>query len=395
MTIELITGGPGAGKTCYGVSQRIAAEVGRKVTVEDQFEQPMVVTRRVVIAGIRGLKVDHERLPHPLTGERVSTSDVEEQNKVDSEGEPVYKRLPGDPPHEVEATLFNWWRWCMPGDLIVCDEVQYIVARGTLNKKQPHFIGAMATHRHYGVDFLFITQHPDFLDPFIRKLVTLHRHVRSMMASSLCTLYTWDHASTPERYNLANKSVWVRRAKHFRLYKSSVAHVKPPSAGRAILVILPVMAAVVFYGFGDMKARIAKAGGTVTASTGAPAAAAAAASAASAAVAYTPPKYRTVVVDGKPLPKISGCYATRTSCSCIDASGFKVAAVPESTCRASTTSFDGAVAWEPRANTGQAAPAGAYGAAVGQVGVMAAARPASAPAAVAPPPPPPVLSALL
>jgi hypothetical protein len=65
-------------------------------------------------------------------------------------------------------------------------------------------------HRHYGIDFLFITQHPQLLDTTIRALVGMHRHVRSVMGSPLCMVYVWDHASNPERFTQANKEKFIR-----------------------------------------------------------------------------------------------------------------------------------------------------------------------------------------
>ena len=136
MTIELVTGSPGAGKTTFVVATRIAKEVGRQFALDDQacieLGLPLghVVTRRIVQAGIRGLLVEHERLPHTLTGERLDADAIDKWNAVIDErtNEPVHKRLPSQPPRtDVEPSLFNWWLWCKPGDLIVVDEVQFIV----------------------------------------------------------------------------------------------------------------------------------------------------------------------------------------------------------------------------------------------------------------------------
>ena len=64
MTIELITGTPGAGKTCYAVANRIVGESGRTVAVENESGATDIVERRILVAGIRDLAVPHERLPH-------------------------------------------------------------------------------------------------------------------------------------------------------------------------------------------------------------------------------------------------------------------------------------------------------------------------------------------
>jgi zona occludens toxin (predicted ATPase) len=252
--IELITGSPGAGKTTFAVAVRLAAEAGREVVTEDGD----IVKRRVVVAGVKGLLIEHEVLPHRLTADEPSGEVVARYNAMrdDLPDTPVYQRLAGSASdRECPCLVQNWWLWCKPGDLIVVDEVQFMAPRGSLGKKPPYWIEAMAVHRHYGVDFLIITQHPQLIDAFIRNLVGMHRHVRSMLGSALCTVYVWDHASNPERFSLANKGFFWRRAKHYRLFKSSVAHVKPPTAGRGMLLMLPVLAIGIVLGVMRFKSR--------------------------------------------------------------------------------------------------------------------------------------------
>jgi zona occludens toxin (predicted ATPase) len=252
MTIELITGTPGAGKTTFAVAERLAVEVKRKLKTEEGVEY----SRRVLVAGVRGLVLEHERLPHKLTGEKITDQDVDRWNAMASGDTPVYQRLAGDPvltesPElvardgvlvetgktvTVTPMVQNWWLWCKPGDLILVDEAQFLAPRGILGRKPPYWIQALEIHRHYGVDFIFITQHPQLIDTTIRNLVGLHRHVRSVMGSAVCMTYVWDHASNPERASLASKKAWVRRSSHYKLFHSSVAHIKPPNAGRGALL---------------------------------------------------------------------------------------------------------------------------------------------------------------
>ncbi|WP_421885323.1 zonular occludens toxin domain-containing protein [Methylibium sp.] len=106
--------------------------------------------------------------------------------------------------------------------------------RRTLGRKPPYWLQAMEIHRHYGVDFIIITQHPQLIDTTVRALVGLHRHVRSVMGSAVCMVYTWDHASNPERFTNSAKSQFIRRKSHYKLFHSAAAHVKPPTSGRSM-----------------------------------------------------------------------------------------------------------------------------------------------------------------
>lgn len=260
MTIHLVTGTPGAGKTTYAVAEVIAKEIGRQIRLDDEtcihlcLDPGTVVQRRIVNAGVRGLKVEHERLPHILTRDRVLPSEVAKWNemvfevvegkKVDTD-EPVHQRLASDPPRQdIPALVQNWWLWCKPGDLIVIDECQFVAPRGTLGRKPPYWIECLSIHRHYGVDFLLVTQDVQGIDTFIRGKVGLHTHVRSVMGSPMCMVYTWDHCSNTERTSLANKKAWLRRKKHYALFHSSIAHVAPPTSGRSGLLAALVLLAV-------------------------------------------------------------------------------------------------------------------------------------------------------
>ena len=354
--IELITGSPGAGKTTFAVATRLAAESKRKITldpdtcVKQQVEPGTQVQRRIVVAGIRGLVVDHERLPHILTRDATSPAEVERWNAMETEpGEsgkpmqsdsPVHQRLPGDPALDVPCLMQNWWLWCKPGDLICIDEAQFVMPRGTLGRKPPYWLQAFEIHRHYGVDFLLITQHPQLIDTTVRALVGLHRHVRSVMGSAVCMVYTWDHASNPERYNMANKGHFVRRAKYYKLFHSSAAHVKPPTSGRWGLIAAPVL---LLAGLGGLAFKVQGFGGETSPARSSAVHAPASAGAASAAAGGG---------GGRPqgwidVPKLSGCYSVGERCECFDSAG-KVVKIARSMCETSSRSFDGLVQWEPR-----------------------------------------------
>ncbi|MCH8180600.1 MAG: hypothetical protein IIA02_12580 [Proteobacteria bacterium] len=318
MTIELITGTPGAGKTTYAVAERVATECVRELVMDDGSKY----TRRVLTAGVRGLILDHERLPHKLTGDKVTDQEVDFWNQMETGDSPVFQRLAGADPvdrvvdpataesRDLRPLVQNWWLWCKPGDLIVVDEAQFLAPRGSLGRKPPYWIQCLEIHRHYGVDFLIITQHPQLIDTTIRNLVGLHRHVRSVMGSALCMTYTWDHASNPERTQLGNKKPWMRRAKHYRLFHSAVAHVAPPTSGRG--GVLAALLLLVCFGVG-IKMFFRKFD---------PPASDVASVAASAPIAASAPLAVASAPD-KP-PRIVGCIDGAGGGYCIDSQGGRV-----------------------------------------------------------------------
>lgn len=339
--IELITGAPGAGKSTYAVGKRLVEEVARTWRDESGVERK----RRLVCAGFRGLLLEHERLPHKLTGESTDPRLVEQFNAIqpDTTDTPVYNRLPGEPPLDVPPMVENWWCWCQPGDLIPIDEAQFVMPRGTLGRKPPLWIQKLEVHRHYGVDFLLVTQHPQLIDTVVRALVGLHRHVRSVMGSPLCLVYSWDHAANPERLSLANKESFVRRKRHYALFHSAVAHIKPKATGRAL--VGAALALLVASAIG-MPMFLKRLEGRETSKTGGQPLAAASA---------VPGADR-----GSSAVTVGGCWSVGDDCKCITTAGAPFPAPPE-LCMASSQGFDHLVRWRPRDPPTQAA--GSYGAA--------------------------------
>lgn len=362
MAVELITGTPGAGKTTFAVATRLVQEAKRTVTLDNDtciklgLDLGTTVQRRIVVAGVRGLKVEHERLPHLLTRDVTPPSEVAGWNAMVQEKDettgkmvdsdiPVHQRLPGEHPKDVPAIMQNWWLWCKPGDLIFIDEAQFVMPRATLGRKPPYWLQAMEIHRHYGVDFIFITQHPQLIDTTVRALVGLHRHVRSVMGSPVCMVYTWDHAANPERFNLANKSTFVRRRKHYALFHSAAAHVAPPTSGRSILVVVPLLVLGGVLGFMHFKKRFEPVGVSqakaAEPSAYVPTVAVKGQAAPSALAPRTPrpPGYIDV-------PEVQGCYSVGNDCRCIGVDRRPVH-VDLGMCKLSSSSYDGLVRWAP------------------------------------------------
>lgn len=371
MTIILVTGVPGAGKTSYAAQNWLAREFGRKIRLEDEtciklgLDIGTVVERRLVVGGFRGLILENEMLPHALTRNAPSAAEVEKWNRrkvlATEDGkriegdEPEHERLPGDPPVEgVPAMAQNWWLWCKPGDFIAIDEAQFSMPRGTLGRKPPYWLQAMEIHRHYGIDFLIITQHPQLIDTTVRALVGHHEHVRSIMGTSLCAVYTWDHASNPERFSMANKKLWKRGPKAYRLYHSSVAHIGAPAGGRGIAVALPLLVLLVgglTWRFTSSAFSPKTAAPTAQNTPGAPITPGGllpntVGSAALPAARQAPSSYAPAPIWNP--QRIASCIAYGQVCRCQYADGRDVGMSPEA-CQASAASrFADLVRWQPQ-----------------------------------------------
>lgn len=196
--IYLITGVPGSGKTLYAVST-LLPKLAKEVYTRDDGSE---LRRRLVVDGIPDLGLDHALMASSTVGDKGSIS-------TDGHG------------------FANWYEWCQPGDVLVVDEVQRYSRPRALGTRPPECIQALETHRHKGVDFVFITQQPPLMDQNIRRLVGRHLHVRRLFGMSRAVVYEWDGCQVDtHRVAGATKSIWSYPRSAFAQYKSSELHTK-------------------------------------------------------------------------------------------------------------------------------------------------------------------------
>lgn len=307
--IYLITGTPGAGKTLYAVStlvQQLAGEVIEKDGVK--------ITRRVVIDGIPNLLV-----PHDLMAQRVEPFD----------GKQV----------EGEHGLWNWWEWCKPGDIIVIDEVQRFWRPRGMGAKPPMEIQKLETHRHYGVDFVLITQNSMLIDQNVRRLVGRHQHIRRILGMKRAVIYDWDGTSTSLNPKSATATSYFSYPKSaYALYKSSELHTKQKQK-IPLWVFVPLIAVVAGLFFlpkaFDVMRRTTTGKGLVQSAAPTPAPMASAP-----AVASSGPSAGAFPIASAPAIQASGasrnvagvsvgCIVVRDRCECFDSFGKKMPSEPD------------------------------------------------------------------
>lgn len=312
--IILVTGTPGAGKSLLAVSTLLPGYIGQKL-VEENGE---TFDRRVLVDGVKNLLLPHELMA---------------PTKTNFEGDIL--------PEQEGDGLHNWYGWCKPGDVLFIDEIQrYWRPRGN-GSKVPRMIAELETHRHKGVDFIIVTQHPMLIDQNVRRLVGRHIHVRRMWGGARAVRYEWDHCSSPDKVGDATKSYWPYPKDAFKFYKSAEVHTKqggrPPLALAAVglaMVALPVVAYAAVTRVQDMlnpaKAPT-EATQNLTASLTPPTAKATVQPAQpddSVAASSAP----VVTVETAPVPEFAGCIASATRCVCFDPQGARVT-VPDAACR--------------------------------------------------------------
>lgn len=202
--LYLYTGVPGAGKTLYAVSNLVKRK--------DFKDRPIFVD------GIRDL--DHDKINY---------FDIPEGESIQT-----------------------WPKWAPPGAIIVVDECQRIFRPRPSGSKVPDYVAELETHRHRGLDFILITQHPRLIDINLRSLIEHHTHLSKTNLGIRRKLeWTTGGAKDPEsRTNIkeALVSVYKLDKSVYGLYKSAEVHTKIRTKKSKLLMLFPLALCLIGYG---------------------------------------------------------------------------------------------------------------------------------------------------
>ncbi len=174
-----------------------------------------------------------------------------------SEGRKVYADIDGLTIEGVEKSPEDW-RTTPEGSVIVYDEAQqkdiFKKARSTLSENK--IVSDFEIHRHSGHDIVFITQSPIFLHTHIRELIGEHFHLHRPYGAKLANIYFWrmcqnNPNTKTAKAQVETTSLFNYDKKLFNYYKSATIHTHklriPP---KLIMIILGcIIAAVVLYHF--------------------------------------------------------------------------------------------------------------------------------------------------
>lgn len=234
----LVTGLNGAGKTLYTVATKL-----RPLSEATINYQGRDIPRRLVIGGIPDLLLPHELMevpeidPETFFDEWATVIRERSQPPVrfvrrttvhDKSGAQGYVACEEEDQgaEPIVCSAVNWWAWCMPGDVIVIDECQRLFRPMASGRRVPKFIARLETARHYGVEFIYLTQHPQLLHVNVRNLVGPHEDVRRIFGTHRVMVYQWDKVSNPDRIAKATGRIWKHDKSAYGLYKSSELHTK-------------------------------------------------------------------------------------------------------------------------------------------------------------------------
>lgn len=204
--IELITGLPGNGKTLYTIG-----EVKKRAELEG---------RPVYCAGLKELALDWQVID-PLK-----------------------------------------WMDVPAGSIIVIDECQKVFRNRSLGSTPPVHVTELEEHRHKGLDFYLITQHPSLIDPAIRRLTQVHKHIIRIFGMEASTIHKWQsciaNPDLPSSRRDSEKVRWGFDKSLYGLYKSAEVHTMRRSIPLRLKLLLLLPLLLFLAGWGVYRMTLGK-----------------------------------------------------------------------------------------------------------------------------------------
>src|SRR5690606_14116981 len=103
----------------------------------------------------------------------------------------------------------------------------------------------LAEHRHRGLDFVWTTQQPNQLYPFVRGLIGSHAHVVRRFGTKMIDVFKWgelnEDVKSSSKRDLAQRTTRLLPSQAFGAYKSAEVHTIKPRIPMKVLA-LPALA---------------------------------------------------------------------------------------------------------------------------------------------------------
>lgn len=207
MPIELFTGQPGNGKTAL-MMERLVAEA-------------KAANRPIFAVGIDGLD----------PGLATVLDDARSWNDKDADGNYII-------PDGSLIFVDEAWKWF--GHL-----------HDATRQQTPRHVLELAEHRHRGLDFVWTTQQPNQLYPFVRGLIGAHSHVVRRFGTKMLDVYRWgelnEEIKSLAKRDMAQRTTRLLPSQVFGQYKSAEVHtIKARIPLRVLLLPALIVVGAVF-----------------------------------------------------------------------------------------------------------------------------------------------------
>mgnify|MGYP003375778094 CR=1 FL=1 len=160
------------------------------------------------------------------------------------------------------------WQTVPDGAIFLVDEAQNDFPTRSPRDPVPPYVMALAEHRRRGFDFFLITQHPNLIDSFIRKLIGSpgwHRHLKRASGAPLVSILTWPAVNQTCEKHGSGSSAQIKTAAFpkevYSWYASTsldTSKVKVPFQLKVFIVAIILVPILVYFGWSTFRTGVIK-----------------------------------------------------------------------------------------------------------------------------------------
>ncbi|MES2581342.1 MAG: zonular occludens toxin domain-containing protein [Pseudomonadota bacterium] len=179
----------------------------------------------------------------------------------------------------AKAAEFGWqefdpkdWQALPDGAILICDECQNEFPVRSASAPLPEYIRALSEHRRRGFDFFMITQHPQNIDMFVRRLIGSpgwHRHIKRTFGANMVSLLEWSAVNPGCEKDGSGKNARVSMVAYpkevYSWYASASLHTGKKRIPRQVYyVVVFSIAAIALIWFSVQSLTTSKSGASAT-----------------------------------------------------------------------------------------------------------------------------------
>jgi zona occludens toxin len=171
------------------------------------------------------------------------------KERAERENRPVchngrFEIIPGGPLSSWRQIDFKDWQAEPDGTIFFIDECHNDLPLRGSAEKVPEAVRMLAEHRRRGFDFYLITQHPQNMDMFVRRLVSnpgWHRHLKRTAGAELVSVLQWNAVNPNCEKDGSGRTGEVTMVPYpkevYSWYKSAQLHTGQRKIPRAVWVL--------------------------------------------------------------------------------------------------------------------------------------------------------------
>lgn len=169
--------------------------------------------------------------------------------RAEKEGRPVchngrFEPAPSGPLGNWKKISFSDWQEEPDGTIFLIDECHNDLPVRPASAAVPDPVKMLAEHRRRGMDFYLITQHPQNIDSFVRRLIGSpgwHRHLKRTFGADMVSCIEWDSVNAQCEKQASGRSGTVSMKSFpkevFQWYASASLHTGKKKIPKAFYVL--------------------------------------------------------------------------------------------------------------------------------------------------------------